>query len=229
MSFFRPHRALAVAIAVALAAGVATTALAAVTVYSNDMSSQGEFNEILRSGGGKRCDKKYREKTKVMHASVKRSPTTCSFRPPVQGDSELPNHGFAVEGKILKKTPRSMRDGAFIEVSVRAGGSNTGYAFRVFPQRKRYELIRRPASAAFPVKGKSDAIKRVNERNRIELIATGASIVARVNGKELAKVNDANPGQVPGVKLRFALGSNADKDKTVAATFKRVAVSVPEP
>ena len=103
-------RALAAVAATALVAGAATT-LAEVTVYDNDMSSQGDFNEILRSGGGKRCDKKYREKTKVMHASVKKSPTTCSFRPPVQGDDELPNHSFAVDGKILKSTPKSMRGG----------------------------------------------------------------------------------------------------------------------
>ena len=227
MSFKRPRIVLATAFAV-LAAGAATS-LAAVTVYSNDMSSQAEFNEIVRSGGGKRCDRKYREKSKVMHASVKKSPTTCSFRPPVQGDRELPNYGFAVEGKILKDTPRGMRGGAFIEVSVRAGGSNTGYSFRIFPDRDRYELTRRPNGAGFPDKGKSDAIKGINERNRIELVATGAEIAAFVNGKEVARLNDSNPGQVPGNKLRFALGSQSDKDKTVTATFKKVAVSVPDP
>jgi hypothetical protein len=228
MSFKRPRTVLLLAAAVLLAAGAAT-ALAAVTVYSNDMSSQAEFNEIVRSGGGKRCDRKYREKSKVMHAAVKKSPTTCSFRPPVQGDRELPNQGFAVEGKILKNTPRSMRGKAFIEVTLRAGGSNTGYTLRIFPDRKRYELTRRPNGGGFPDKGKSKAIKGINERNRIELVATGAEIAAFVNGKEIARINDSNPGQVPGLKLRFALGSQSDKDKSVTATFKRVAVSVPDP
>ena len=217
------------AVAAAVIAAGAATSIAAVTVYDNDMSSQGEFNEILRSGGGKRCDKKYREKTKVMHAAVKRSPTTCSFRPPVQGDDELPNQSVAVDGKILKDTPRSMRGGAFIEVTVRAGGSGTGYALRIFPDRKRFELKRGPAGAGFPAQGKSKAIKRINERNRIEIVATGAEIKALVNGKEVATVNDSNPGQVLGRKIRFALGSKAKKDKTVVGTFKRVAVSVPDP
>ncbi len=225
---FRRRGALAAVVACLLGVGAAT-AIAEVTVYDNDMSSQGDFREILRSGGGKRCDKKYREKSKVMLASVKKSPTTCSFRPPVQGDDELPNQGVSIDGKILKSTPKSVRGGAFIEATVRAGGSNTGYSFRIFPQRKRYELTRGPSGGGFPSKGKSDAIKKVNERNRIEIIATGAEIRALVNGKEVAKVSDSNPGQVQGHKVRFALGSRANKDEKVVGTFKRVAVSVPDP
>ncbi|HEY8000508.1 MAG: hypothetical protein ACHQJ5_00815 [Vicinamibacteria bacterium] len=227
MSFLRPRIALATALAI-LGAGAAT-ALAEITVYNNDMSSQGDFNEILRSGGGKRCDKKYREKSKVMLASVKKSPTTCSFRPPVQGDDELPNQGVAIEGKILKETRKSVRGGAFIEATVRAGGSGTGYSLRIFPQKQRYELRRGPAGGGFPAEGKSDAIHKINQRNRIEIIATGAEIRALVNGKEVAKLNDSNPGQVQGRKVRFAIGSQSAKDKPVVGTFKRVAVSVPDP
>jgi hypothetical protein len=205
------------------------TALASVTVYNNDFSNQSQFNEIVRSGGGKRCDKKYREKSKVMLASVKKSPTTCSFRPPVQGDDELPNQGVVIEGKILKETPKAVRGGAFIEATVRAGGGGTGYSLRIFPQRQRYELTRGPGASGFPAEGESDAIKKINQRNRIEVIATGAEIRAVVNGKEVAKVSDSNPGQVQGTKVRFAIGSRADKDKAVVGTFKRVAVSVPDP
>jgi hypothetical protein len=215
-------------VAAMLAVGAAT-AIAEVTVYNNDMSTQSDFNEILRSGGGKRCDKKYREKSKVMLASVKKSPTTCSFRPPVQGDDELANQGVSVEGKILKETPKSVRGGAFIEATVRAGGSGSGYSLRIFPKRQRYELRRGPAGGGFPAEGKSDAIKKINERNRIEIIATGAEIRAVINGKEVAKVNDSNPGQVQGRKVRFAIGSQADKKKGVVGTFKRIAVSVPDP
>ena len=155
---------------------LAASALAEVAVYENDFSSQGKFREIERSGGGKRCDKKYREKSKVMLASVKRNPTTCSFRPPVQGDDSLPNHGVSVDAKVLKNTTKSVRGSVFIETTVRAGGGGTGYSLRIFPERKRYELSRGPAGAGFPKSGKSSAIKKVNERNRIEIIATGAEI-----------------------------------------------------
>jgi hypothetical protein len=217
----------------ALVAGslaLAASALGEVTVYDNDFSSQGKFREIHRSGGGKRCDKKYREKSKVMLASVKRNPTTCSFRPPVQGDDSLPNHGVSVDAKVLKNTAKAVRGSVFIEATVRAGGGGTGYSLRIFPQRKRFELSRGPAGGGFPKSGKSSAIKKVNERNRIELVATGAEVTAVVNGKEVAKIADSNPGQVQGRKVRFALGCRSKKKNTkVVATFKRVAVSVPNP
>src|SRR3954454_5557908 len=140
----------ALAALVAGCVALAGTALADVVVYNNDFSTQGAFRDIVRSGGGKRCDKKYREKSKVMLASVKRTPTTCSFRPPVQGDDELPNQGVAVEGKILKATPKAVRSSSFIEVTVRAGGAGSGYSFRIFPQRKRFELDRGPGGGGFP-------------------------------------------------------------------------------
>ncbi len=229
MSFLRPRTALAIVLAM-LAFG-AVAAVASVTVYTNDMSTESEFDEILRSGGGKRCDKKYRHKSKAMLASVKKTPTTCSFRPPVQGDNELANQGVAVDGKILKETPKFLRNKAFIEATVRAGGSNTGYALRVYPKKQRYELRRTPGGRDFPATGKSTAINKIDEKNRIEVIATGGVITALINGKQVAKVTDSNPGQVEGSKVRFAIGSGSQRDteKTVVGTFKRIAVSVPDP
>lgn len=226
------HRAQRRAIA-ALAAGClvagAATAVAEVTVYDNDFSSQSRFDEIARSGGGKRCDRKYRAKSKVMLASVKKGPATCAFRPPIQGDDELPNHELTVEGKILKKTPKSVRGSAFFELTVRAGGNRSGYSLRIFPQRQRFELRRGPSGSGFPVEGKNKAIKKVNSRNTITLVATGAEIIAAVNGKELARVADTNPGAVEGRKVRFAIGSQASKAERVIGTFREVAVAVPDP
>ena len=229
MSFLRPRTALAIVLATLGIGGAA--ALAEVVVYTNNMRTEADFKEILRSGGGKRCDKKYREKSEVMLASVKKTPTTCSFKPPVQGDDEIPNQGVAVDGKILAETPKFLRNKAFIEVTVRAGGGGTGYTLRIYPKKQRFELKRGPDGGAFPATGHSDAIKKIDVKNRIEVIATGAEIRALVNGKEIAKLNDSNPGQVSGRKIRFAIGSGSQRDteKTVVGTFKRIAVSVPDP
>ena len=218
--------AVAVASAALLTAGLGS-AIAAVTVYDNNFSSRAEFKQIIKSGGGKRCDRSFRKKGKSMRAAVKRSPTTCSFRPPVQGDNELPNHDVRVDGKILKRTEKRLRGGAFVELTVRAGGGGVGYALRVFPHKQRFELSRGPAGGEFPVRGKSNAIKRVNKRNQLRLVASGATVTAFVNGKELARATDGNPGQVTGTKLRFALGSQKQTQGKVAATFKKVAVTVP--
>jgi hypothetical protein len=229
MSFLRPRTALAIVLATLGIGGAA--ALAEVVVYSNDMSNEAAFRQIVRSGGGKRCDKKYRDKSEVMLASVKKTPTTCSFKPPVQGDDELPNQGVAIDGKILAETPKFLRNKSFIEVTVRAGGGNTGYSLRIYPKKQRYELRRGPDGGSFPATGHSDAINKIDQKNRIEVIATGAEIRAEINGKEVAKVNDSNPGQVDGRKVRFAIGSGSQRntEKTVVGTFKRIAVSVPDP
>ena len=218
----------ALAAAALLGFGVAA-ASGAVTVYNNDFSSRGDYREIKKSGGGKRCDRNWRKKQQAMRAAVKRSPTTCSFRPPVEGDRELPNHDVTVDGKILAKTPKSMRGGAFLELTIRAGGGGVGYSLRVFPEKKRYELTRGPRGSGFPARGKSNAIKKTNKRNRLRLIGAGAQVRAVVNGKEVARVTDDNPGQVTGRKMRFAIGSTKKKSKPVVGTFKKVAVAVPDP
>src|SRR5919197_4391534 len=144
MTRSRTRLSLAVAAAaVGLAAALAGVAVAT-TVYSNDFASESLFDQIVRSGGGKKCDHRYRAKSKTMHVSVHGGPATCSFRPPVLGDSELPDHIARVQGKILKKTPSSARGGAFLEVDVRAGGGGVAYSLLVFPEKRKFELLRGP-------------------------------------------------------------------------------------
>jgi hypothetical protein len=217
----------------ALAAGCllagGATALAEVTVYDNDFSTQGRYDEISRSGGGKRCERKYRDKSKVLLASLKKSPGNCAFRVPVQGDDDLPNHSVLIDAKILKRTPKPARKGAFFEVTVRAGGKGTGYSLRILPERQRFELRRGPKGQGFPASGKNKAIKKTNSRNRIAITATGANITATVNNKELATVSDSNPGAVEGRKVRFAIGNQSNGGEKTVGTFKEVAVSVPDP
>ena len=227
MTSFRPTRTvLALCAAIVTIAGAAA-AFAQVTVYQNDFGSQAEFKEVYKSGGAKACDRRYRKKSKSMVASVRRGKTTCSFRPPVQGDGELPNHIATLEGKVLKRTPKSVRDGAFIELTLRAGGEGSGYTLRVIPGKRRFELQRSPGGEGFPAVGRDRAIKGINDRNTLRLITRGAKITAMVNGKELAVIDDANPAQVPGSKVRFAVGNAKQKSKPVIATFKRVAIAVP--
>lgn len=230
MSKLRPKTAgIAAACATAALAVGVTGALAAVTVYDNGFGSRAAYSEVVKSGGGKGCERRYREKSKSMLATVRRGPSSCSFRPPVVGDRELPNHELRVEGKILKRTDKSVRGGAFLEATVRAGGGGTGYSLRVLPQKKRFIFSRGPNGSGFPVQGKSDAINGINERNQLRIVATGAEVRALVNGEEVGAVADADPGQVPGRKLRFAVGNQKDKAGKVVATFKRVALAVPDP
>ncbi len=133
------RRAIAALAAGCLLAG-ATSALAEVTVYDNDFATQGRYDEIERSGGGKRCERKYREKSKVLLASLKKAPATCAFRPPVQGDDDLPNHELTIDAKILKRTPKSARKGCVL----RAHGPRRRQGFGLFAA----DLPRAPALRA---------------------------------------------------------------------------------
>jgi hypothetical protein len=215
--------------AVGLAATVAAVAVAT-TVYSNDFANESQFDQIVRSGGGKHCDHSYRAKSKTMHVSVHGGPATCSFRPPLQADSELPDHIARVQGKVLKKTPSSARGGAFIELDVRAGGGGVAYSLLVFPEKRKFELLRGPKGGGdFPTRGKSKAINPTNKPNVLQLSALGAKIVATVNRKEVASVTDDDPGQVTGRKVRFGIGTTKGSSKDVIAVVKRISVAVPTP
>jgi hypothetical protein len=211
--------------ALALAVGAAAT-----TVYTNDFGTQGQFEQIVRSGGGKKCDHNYRAKSKTMHVSVHGGPASCTFRPPLQGDSELPDHVARIQGKVLKKTPKSARGGAFLEVEVRAGGGGIAYRLLVYPEKKKWELLRGPKGGGdFPARGKSNAIDPINKPNVIQLAALGAKLVVTVNGKEVASVTDDDPGQVTGRKVRFGVGTAKNSGKDVIAVIKRISVAVPTP
>jgi hypothetical protein len=215
--------------AVGLAAALAAVAVAT-TVYSNDFASEAQFEQIVRSGGGKHCEHNYRAKSKTMHVSIHGGPASCTFRPPVQGDSELPDHIARVQGKVLKKTPSSARGGAFIELDVRAGGGGVAYSLLVFPEKKKFELLRGPKGGGeFPVRGKNKAINPTNKPNVLQLSALGAKVVATVNGKQVAAVTDSDPGQVTGRKVRFGIGTTKGSNKDVIAVVKRISVAVPTP
>jgi hypothetical protein len=232
MTELRTKRLAAAALAglVAVAALAAAAALAT-TVYTNDFTTEAEFDQIVRSGGGKQCERRYRAKTETMHIAVRGGKTTCSFRPPLQGDSELPDHIVRLQAKVLKKTSGSARGGAFIEVDVRAGGGGVAYALLVFPDKGRWELHRGPegGGADFPSRGESNAIKPINKPNSIAFAAQGARLVVTINGKEVTSVTDDDPGQVTGRKVRFGIGNAKRSDKDVIAVVKQISVAVPTP
>jgi Domain of Unknown Function (DUF1080) len=220
---------LAAALAVAGTA-VAATAFGAVTVYDNDFSSRAEVNEVKKAGG-KACGRKFvhKGKRKSMRATVKTGPRTCSFRPPVQGDGELPNFELKLDAKVAKSTKDSARRGAFLGVSVRVGGGGVGYHLQVFPHNDRFKLTRGPNSNAFPVNGTEGAIAPIGKKNTLRLSVQGARVRATVNGTEVADVTDNDPGAVSGSKLRFAVGNERSSGKDVVGTVKNVKVTVPDP
>lgn len=229
-----PHRhhiriglgALIAAAALALAGAVA---FGSITVYSVKFGKAAQVKQMKKAGGGKKCKKSFVRKGKRRMRVIARSgPVHCRLRPPVQADGPVSNHTFLVAGRVAKSGPKAARRSAYLSLRARVGGG-TGYTFRVFPRRGRFELRRSPSEEEFPVSGPSDAIKGLGGMNRLRLTTDGADIRAFVNGTRVAAVTDPNPGAVTGTLLQFGFGHEANASKPVSAAFRLLRVAVPNP
>jgi hypothetical protein len=218
------------ALAALVAVGVAAaTALAGVTVYKNAFSRKGDAKE-LRHAEGKHCKRLFRKKAGKLRIDVTRGPEVCGYRPPVEGDTDGPDHNFQTKAKFLRSTPKGLRKNAYVAIAVRSGKAS-GYELRVFPVKHRFRLARSPSGGGggFPAVGRSSAIKGFNKPNVLGLKAGGSRVVARVNGTTVARVTDSNPAQVGGRKLELAVGHGKRSPKTVAATIDDLRLQVPTP
>jgi hypothetical protein len=61
------------------------------------------------------------------------------------------------------------------------------------------------------------------------LSAVRSQVVAKVNGKRLAKVGDRSSGQVDGRKVQVLLGYKKKRSKPASATFGSLELQVPRP
>jgi hypothetical protein len=230
MGHRRSTRPAVALLAAALALGLAAAgALAAVTVYKNNFSSQAEVKELDHSRG-KQCAKRWRKKTKSVRAQRNGGPGACGYRPPVEGDTGGPDHDFRAKEKLLKVTAKGIRGSAYVAVAVRSS-KTSGYELRIFPKRHKFQLRRSPSGGGggFPAKGRSQAINGVNKPNVVRLKAAGNSVTAKVNGTRLARVTDSNAAQVDGRKLEVAVGATRRSNKEVIATFDNLKLLVPNP
>jgi len=207
---------------------LAATAVAAVTVYTNNFSTKAEYGEIRAAGESGKCERSWSQKQELMRATVTQGPKSCRFRPPVQSDVSQPDYTIVVEGKVTKATHAAVRDEAYVAVAARVGDGKE-YELRVFPKQGRYSLRREPDDGAFPVEGTNPAIKGVGARNDLRLEVDGNSVRAQVNGITVGNVNDPNPGGIDGTKLEFRLGSTAGSSKNTHGAFDRIKVLVPDP
>jgi hypothetical protein len=220
-----------------LSLGVAVCALfvfvasasAVVYIYKNNFGSKQSYDEIEQISGGKKCDRKYSSDAKVMRVEVRGS-TFCEYSPPVIGDAEQPDHEIVAQGRILKATPKNVREQAYLAVRVRVG-DGTWYELRVMPKGKKYRFTRKPAGggSGLPINGTDNGIKPLGENNKLRLRVKGNDVKAFVNGKSVQSYNDPNPGQVTGRKVSFGVGSTKKANPGPVARFESIKVGVPNP
>ena len=216
-------------VALVVLVAVAATALAGVTVYKNTFAHKGDAKE-LRHAEGKHCRRSLRKKAGNLRVDVTKSPETCGYRPPVEGDTDGPDHSFEAKVRFMRNKSAGLRKHAYVAVDVRSGKSS-GYELRVFPVKHRFRVVRKPTGGGhdFPAKGTSRAIKGFNKANVLSLKASGSKVTARVNGTKVAKLTDSNPAQVGGRKVEVAIGSGKRSSKTVSATVDDLKLQVPTP
>jgi hypothetical protein len=220
----------AVALAALVAIGVAAaSALGGVTVYKNSFNSKSDAKE-LRHAEGKHCARSLRKKAGNLRVDVTKSPETCGYRPPVEGDTDRPDHTFVAKVRFLHNRSAGLRKHAYVAISVRSGRTS-GYELRVFPVKHRFRLVRNPSGGGhdFPAKGTSKAIKGFNKANVLSLKAVGSKVTASVNGAKVAKATDSNAAQVGGRKAEVAIGSGKRSSRTVSATVDDLKLQVPTP
>ena len=142
-----------------------------------------------------------------------------------------PTTTSTIDGKILKKTPKAMRGGAFFELTVRAGGGGHRLHAAGLPAAAALRAAPRPGRRRLPGRRQEQgdqedqrAQPAAPDRDRRE------DHRASVNGKELASVDDTNPGA--GARAARSASRSATRSRRArrwSATFKRVAVAVPTP
>ena len=186
----------------------AATALAGVTVYKNTFARKGDAKE-LRHAEGKHCKRSFRKKAENLQIDVTKSPEACGYRPPVEGDTDGPDHSFQAKVEV----PARHAEGASRKTPTwrwrSARASRRAMSFACFPVKHRFRLSARPRAAGsdFPADGKSSAIKGFNKANVLGLKARGSKLTAPGStGPRSPRLTDSNPAQVGGRKLEVAIG-----------------------
>ena len=211
--------------AVALAA-LAGLALAAVAVYENQFERKSDGKALELSGKG--CKAEVRKDKGQLGVSTDEGGSRCRLRLPVVGDAAKPNHIVKVEGKLLEKTDEKVRDKVYVGLTVREGGGGY-YELRVYPEKRKYSLVRRPEDEGFPVTGKDDKIGKAGEKNKLTLGALGDAVSAKVNKTSIEEVVDPAPNDLKGTKISLVLGQEGGSKHGAAVWFKDLSVEVPKP
>lgn len=214
-------------IASLLALGVfAAVALGAVRIYHNEFKGENDRKELDLSGKG--CKAEVRGNKGQLGVSSSKGGSRCRLRLPVIGDAERPDHIVDVEAKLLPKTPEQIRKKVYVGVTVREGGGGY-YELRVFPEKRKYSLVRRPAGDGFPINGTDREIGKTGDKNKLTIRALGDVISGKINKAVVDEFADPDAGALPGSKISIILGQEGSSKDGASVWFKDLRVSVPNP
>ena len=120
---------------------------------------------------------------------VRRLSTGGGYALPVPHTPDLDNATLAVDARVVGPSADRL---VYISCRRKSSEPNTGYRFEVDPATGQFKVARWDGTnetALSPWRA-SDAIRRNNESNRLELTCAGNTIEAALNGRSVAKVED---------------------------------------
>ena len=218
----------------ALAFAPAAQSASSLTIYKNDLRSSDGRGEIHQFGGKANCDRG--GSSSAFRVKVGKKTRDCYYRIPVVGrDLQV-----AATARIFKSTPKSIRSKAFAAVNLRQGSNGSRYQLAVYPSGSRYKVRKVSGNGKVRIlaSGKAGkAIKGFGEANRLTLRAFNdvkgqpagsARLLAIVNDKRLAVIDDREGGKLESRDSTFSIG--ADKNATgVAGSFVNLKLGIPDP
>lgn len=218
----------------ALALAPAAHSASALTIYKNDLRSSDGRGEIRQYGGKANCQRG--GSSSALRVKVGKKTRDCFFRIPVVGrDLQV-----AATARVFKSTPRNVRSKAYAAVNLRQGSNGSRYQLAVYPSGSRYRVTKFAGEGKKRVLagGKTGkVVKGFGQPNRITLRAFNdvkgqpagtARLLAIVNGKRLAVINDREGGKLESRDSTFSIG--ADRNATGAAgSFVNLKLGLPDP
>jgi hypothetical protein len=228
----RPFTGVLAVSAVASLALAASAGAALIGIYRNPMESQGQREEAVKLSGA-RCERG--GSSHVFRVVVGKETRECAYRTPVVGrDLEI-----AATMRLLEKTPKSIRNKAFLALTLRAGGG-TRYQLAVFPLQRKAQLRKTVPGGKVEYLRIAKNVKTVmgvdgaNElRLRAFNITTGPEkghcrILGFVGSQQVADFTDSAAGELKGRASGFVVGATKSA-KGVVGTIDDVVIRAPNP
>jgi hypothetical protein len=201
-------------------------AFGAVRVYENEFETASDGNELELAGKG--CEAEVRGNKGQLGVSTSGGGSRCRLRLPVIADTSQPDHIVDATAKLLPRTPEQIRKKVYVAITVREGGGGY-YELRVYPEKRKYSLTRKPEDPAFPITDKDKKIGKAGDKNQLTLRALGDAVSAKINKIAVDEVIDPRPGGLPGTKISIVLGQEGGSSDGASVWFKDLRVLVPDP
>jgi hypothetical protein len=220
------------AVSILVAALAASAGADLIGIYRNGMETQAQRAEPIKLSG-ERCGRGGSDH--AFRVVVGKRTKECAFRTIVFGrDLEI-----SATTRLLSSTPKSVRNKAFLALTLRSG-DGSHYQLVAYPLQRKAQLRKTLADGSVKylrIAKNVKTIQGVDKANKLRLrafnITSGpdkgsCQILAYVGKVLVADFTDHSAGDLQGRASGFAVGA-AKNAKGAAASFDDVVVRVPNP